>query len=188
MNPFVFSPLGRSVPALVHIGAGGVTGAADNLGIVAVPADSPVVRCTPFAPRQPFPLAPDGVARVSLSSCQMVRVFLGRCAVGPSGADHNAAAGAHPFNARLNADAWSRILSMLLDSGGPSPRFIRRLMLLKTSFLQWSSRTQQIYSSWQLTGCQPMLSCFRLQPLIRICTIAWRTYDLSLSVRSGSCI
>lgn len=115
--PFLFSPVGRSVPVMVHVGLGGVVGPADNVGLVAVPSNSLVVIRTPFARWQATPPAPDGIARMALASCQMSRIFLGKCCVGPALGDRAAASQAHPFTARLTADAWSRILSALLDGG-----------------------------------------------------------------------
>lgn len=116
-NPFLFSPAGRSVPVMLHVGLGGIAGAADNTSMVAIPADSDVVSKTQFAPWQATPPAPDGVARVVLTSSQMTRMFLWRCSVGGTAADRAVAARMHVFNGRLNADAWSRILSALLDNG-----------------------------------------------------------------------
>lgn len=46
-----------------------------------------------------------------------MRLFLGRCRVGPSAADRQAAAQMNIFNGRLSADAWSRIMSTLVDNG-----------------------------------------------------------------------
>lgn len=117
VNPFLFSPAARSVPILLYVGVGGMAGPADNASYVAVPSDSDVVTRTPFAQWKPSPPAPDGIVRSRLTSAQMTRVFLWRCVIGPTPADRNAAAAANPFTGRLGADAWSRVLSSLLDNG-----------------------------------------------------------------------
>lgn len=115
--PFLFSQNGRSVPVLLHVGLGGVNGAADNVGLVGIPSASRLVSQMRFVRWMPQPNAPDGVNRVALASCHLMRLFVGRCQVGPSAADRQAAGQANVFTGRLTADAWSRILSTLLDNG-----------------------------------------------------------------------
>lgn len=113
----LFSPPGRSVPVLLYVGANGVQGAADNAGLIGIPVATGLVSRLSFVPWLPPAVGPDGIHRVALSSCQMTRLFLGRCRVGPSAADRQAASRANVFTCRLTADAWSRILSALVDNG-----------------------------------------------------------------------
>lgn len=115
--PFLFSPAGRSVPVILYVGVGGVQGAADNTGLVGVPAASGLATRLTFVRWLPPALGPDGVNRVALASCHMMRLFISRCRVGPSAADRQAAGQASIFTGRLNADAWSRILSTFVDNG-----------------------------------------------------------------------
>lgn len=116
-RPFLFSPAGRSVPVILSVGLGGAAGPADPFSLVGVPTDSGLVARLRFVRWLPPAAGPDGVNRVALASCHMMRLFLSRCQVGPSAADRQAAGQASVFTGRLSADAWSRILSTFVDNG-----------------------------------------------------------------------
>lgn len=115
--PYLFSSHGRSVPVILKVGLGGLAGAADNMSAVGIPANSGLVARLQFVQWIPQPIAPDGVLRVAVATCHLMRLFIGRCSVGPSAADRQAAAQANVFTGRLHAEAWSRILSTLVDNG-----------------------------------------------------------------------
>lgn len=115
--PFLFSPAGRSVPVILHVGLGGSQGAADNVGLVGLPAATGLVARLTFVRWLPQAIGPDGVNRVAIASCHMMRLFISRCKIGPSAADRQAASQASIFTGRLSADAWSRILSTFVDNG-----------------------------------------------------------------------
>lgn len=114
--PFLFSPAGRTVPVLVHLGRGGVQGPASNLSAVGIPASCGLVARLSFVPWIKMPPVPDGIERVTLSHSQLFRLVGWKCTVGPTVADRAAADRVHVFNCRISADAWSRILSSLVDS------------------------------------------------------------------------
>lgn len=81
---------------------------------VALRADDPLVIATPFLGWNSVQGAP---ARVSLASFQMFRVFATRCRVGPLDNDRETAGALSIVQLRLSEDAWSRILSCLVDNG-----------------------------------------------------------------------
>lgn len=92
-------------------------GPADQIGLVGIPSNSGLVARLSFVRWLPPVTGPDGVNWVAIASCHMMRLFLSRCQVGPSAADRQAAGLASVFTGRLSADAWSRILSTLVDNG-----------------------------------------------------------------------
>lgn len=116
-RPFLFSPAGRSIPVILCVGLGGVQGAADNVGLVGIPAATGLVARLTFVRWLPQAVGPDGVNRVAIASCHLMRLFISRCRIGPSVADRQAASQMNVFAGRLSADAWSRILSALVDNG-----------------------------------------------------------------------
>lgn len=77
-------------------------------------ANDPLVLATPFLGWNNVQGAP---ARVSLASFQMFRVFASRCRVGQSDNDRETADALSILQVRLSEDAWSRILSCLVDNG-----------------------------------------------------------------------
>lgn len=87
-----------------------------------VTADSPVFLRSndPLVLKTPFlgwSVAPGVLARVSLASFQMFKVFATRCRIGSQDGDREAASPISVLQLRLTEDAWSRVLSCLVDNG-----------------------------------------------------------------------
>lgn len=134
-------------------------------------ANDPLVRATPFLGWATVPGAPP---RVSLASFQMFKVFATRCRIGPQDGDKAAAATLSVLQLRLTEDAWSRVLSCLVDGGLLTNPFsdllsfmegISRLVIPDTTPLEIGANDWENGEKFSIPA-PPAAEAVTLQPLL----------------------
>ena len=82
-----------------------------------MPAAHPLVTRTAFLGWAPAPAGAGGVARVQLSSWQMLKAYGGRCSASQAPADLPASRNAHPLVTAMTGGFWTRVLNEYIASG-----------------------------------------------------------------------